>query len=544
MSTDAAIILPKSLRDRWRDLQYESKYQELVREFQDLDFHTVFVRNHDGSEVPAQIRDGRYSSFAASPDEEEAKKSLEELSSTIAGELFVKPVPLALLARSAYKANISLRWLGHYNIGPIPLRWLGISAVVLDRNGEEVAYEYFVYEFEDGAAQKAPPYGSFQQWCTTEPDIGDDLYDGGEWFTVYDDQLEWDTNPRMPDVPADAIPVSSLSESEQAFFRRAQRRLLTPTSSARTPETKTASTSPDNPLVPEKLLGDFNRWRHQVSESLIPETKACKLLINRFPSGHDDSPANQAPSGFWFVTVDFPDRDGYLVSEGISIAPSELKESSQLPSNTGRHRMPPALREYLVSHIAWAMFHQARSIWPAFDLEPDALRALFPATPLNAYEVFSPDYKDTRFPCLARIKCQTRELAVLLLGQVGGNYVCQTLYHTPIPGDLLPAGLKRKDKLLTDGQLVFEETNSTILAPITLIDFPEHWYTGARSTVKFHVDAVASSMEFNYYRRHGKFPEEIEREPDPESPSIPLVMVKTTITILAVVIFFALLLPF
>lgn len=539
MSTDAAttIATPEATRDQWMDLVCDSDYRQLLNEFHDCIFHTIFVRNNNGFEGPYLIQDGRYPTFAGTPDEQEAKNALETLSATAEGELFLEPVELSHLARSAREHQVDLRWLGHMGIGATPIWCLGTTAIVVDRNGEEIAYESHAYHFEDGTAQEAPPYGALQQWCTCDPTLSDEIYDDMECFRVYDDLLDWNSNPWMPDIPTDAIPLSSLSDSAEAFFRRTQRPLLPINCLKDAPEKESVPAIPDRQLVPNRLLGDFARWRHHVSESLIPDAKACKLIISQDPAEPRDTSPSQVQADRRFIELKLPDQYGKLLSEAVPVDAAMLKESSQLSSDTGRHKVTPAFRDYLVNQVAWAMFHHARRLWPGFSLAPEVLRAMFPAKPLNAYEVFTPDYGDTRFPCLARIPCQDLDLPVLLLGQVRGNYICQTLYHAPIPGDALPAMLKGKDKLLTDGQLVFEDTRSTILIPANLVDFPEHWYTGARAPVDFHAQSMAMEMEFNHYRRYGKDSEKPQPKPNPLTPSA----LKITITVLAIIGFLAVL---
>ena len=345
----------------------------------------------------------------------------------------------------------------------------------------------------------------------------------------------------MPDIPADAIPLSSLSDSAQAFFRCTQRPLLPAKRPTKTPEVETVPAVSGKQLVPDNLLGDFARWRHQVSECLVPTAGECRLAIVQSTSGNGSDGGKQRPETCG-VQISLPDRYGALVSGTIPVDPSLLKEESNpIPSKPGSHPVSDEFREYLLSYISWMMFHHARSLWPAFALEADALRAVFPARPSNAYEVFVPDYKDTRFPCLARMPCGDQELPVILLGQAHGNYICRPLPHAPIREQALPPVLKGKDKLVQEGQLVYGNSNAPLMAPVSLLDFPEHWYTGSRSPAEFHVGAMASTMEFNASRRKEQ---KSPGTPKPQPALTTNPFIKVSVTLLIGVSLFALLKSF
>lgn len=214
----------------------------------DHTFYTLFVREKSGDEIPAIVDIGQQKAYASSTEQDEIAHFKEELIRSlmnykiyslgdtnittvselpeIDGELFVKAISLTELARNAVVQGCMIFWVEPAKMMEgTTLHLLADTAVVHDQEGQEIAYRSDPLFFEASVDQPAPYKGSVQRW--EKVTLGNNDSTGRTpTLYVYDDGLDWQGNPYLPELPESDVPVSSLSASAQAFSGAGKRPCL------------------------------------------------------------------------------------------------------------------------------------------------------------------------------------------------------------------------------------------------------------------------------------------------------------------------------
>lgn len=459
-----------------------SRYDQrgLLEKWSDCPFHTLMVREKTGGEIPATLEVGRQTVYVASPDQAELSSLLETATVPESeGELFVKSMPLFDLARNAIHQGFLILWAGpRLLIEGTNLHLLADTGIITDDDGNEAVYRSEPLFFEGSMEQPAPPKGSVQHWDRVVLGKEDDSsIKGIEPLYVYDDRHDWHRNPYLPVLPASAVPVSSMSQSAQAFFRRWETPLLGTQEEAPSPTPPEINQGVDG-WVPNDWLAGFGRVQEYVDTYLIPPANELYLAIA--PYELDDEDTDKV---YWDVTLEVSDRFGRLMPYGgMLVSPSRFRANPDLPDELGKHAVSEAFRERLVRQVAWRMFENGRRLGNRFYVDTELFERFFPFKPDNDERWFQPDYNDPRFPCLARFQCGKHDIPVLLQGQVRGNYVCEPLVCISVPESEVPAMMPGRNLLIIDGVMDLMDYAGGVLVPEDLIDFPEPWYRGARAS--------------------------------------------------------------
>lgn len=453
----------------------------LLKHWRDCPFYTLFVREKTGGEIPATLDIGRGKAYASSSDEKEVATLMETATVPESdGELFIRTASLAELARNAVVQGFSIYWLGPSQlIEGSTLRLLADTAIVKDSDGNEVAYKSEALFFEGGVEQPAPPKGAVQRWDKVA--LGKEKEYSTErtpTLYVYDDALDWQTNPYLPELPESAVPVSSLSQRGQDFFRSWETPLFGAQEDASPPKPPEQSEGTDG-LVPNDWLAGFGSVRELVDKHLVPTASELRLAIKVY----EPSDGSDWGEVYWRLDLDVPSSFGSLMPcDWVLVSASSFKANPGLPEETGKHPVTEAFRERLVRQLSWRIFENGRRLGERFYLGSDHFQRFFPFRPDNADKTFQPDYEDARFPCLARFRCGDYEIPVLLQGQIRGNYVCEPLRDIAVPESEVPSMMPGRNLLIADGVMQLFDSAGGILVPAELIDFPEHWFNGARAS--------------------------------------------------------------
>lgn len=372
------------------------------------------------------------------------------------------------------------------------MRLWGMTALVEDDEGNDGVYEASAYPFEPLENANTLPYGTVQQWFEIEFNSPHDRVERElKTLLVFDDQLDWN-NPLFPKLPKDAKPLSSLSPSAQAFFERMRKPLLMDING-----TAKKDTSPEavyqNSLITEDNLTDFRKLRHIVDSDIVPAASKITLSIkSSAPSSNTSSDASER----WTVRISFP----MSMSENAVFLPEDVgasvcKANQALPSKIGDHPASSALRERIVTHLAWRLFKQGNSfIHTTFDT---ILTGVFPGVITNRDTPFQPDYTDKHFPCLARWQRDTDEVPVLLLGEDKDDYICMPLNSEPLP-EVDTSGLCSRHSEPSN-QVATNTSRSVagdrLAVSRTCIDFPDDWYQGIRVSDQYLKAKFRHSMK-------------------------------------------------
>ncbi|MFL1406847.1 hypothetical protein ACJO2E_16035 [Marinobacter sp. M1N3S26] len=451
----------------------------LLKKWSDHPFYTLFVREKSGGEIPALMDVGRQKAYASSTEQDEIAAFVDTATVPESdGELFVKAVPLAELARNAVVQGFAIFWVGPGKmIEGTTLHLLADTAVVHDQEGQEIAYRSDPLFFEASVDQPAPYKGAVQRW--EKVTLGNNDSAGRTpTLYVYDDGFDWRGNPYLPELPESALPVSSLSASAQAFFRRWETPLLGTQEDAPPPEPPEQDKGTET-LVPQEWLAGFGKVRELVDKYLVPPASELFLVVTLYEPT-DDSDMDET---FWEVDLNVPDRFGSLMPyEGMLVSASSFRANPGLPDEPGKHAVSGAFRERLVRQLSWRMFENGRRLGERFYLDNEQFERSFPFRPDNADLIFQPDYEDPRFPCLARFRCGNHDIPVLLQGQVRGNYACEPLQRINVPESEVPSMMPGRNQLFVDDVMELFDDAGGVLVPKELIDFPEPWYKGARAS--------------------------------------------------------------
>ncbi|PKM30646.1 MAG: hypothetical protein CVV07_05315 [Gammaproteobacteria bacterium HGW-Gammaproteobacteria-11] len=454
--------------------------------------HAAFERDMSGQEKPVMTRKGEQKGYATSPCQDTLRAVFAEVRLSEGCELVIKPITLAELARNAlyHGVSIALRNTdsGYYFTGEYENRQLGLLAAVQDQQGREIIYFARVFEFEEIASAPRIPRGSLQYWEPTsleprEPSPIEylsciDTYENT--LHIFDDQLDW-TNPLFPELPDNAVALSSLSDSAQAFFNKLKAPLLsTPVDQAL--DALPVESSQPNSLIDTELLVNYQKFRARLNKLIIPPASKITLTVHE-PEPQEDlsdsSPKDYAIDLSWTASSGL--RAQFLRSWSSIV---QLKATPELPSAPGTYPATEVLRERILDHLAWSLFQRGRR-FDFFGFESD-LEGLLPGIISNGRTYFKSDYQDSRFPCLARWSFGRHEAAVLLLGQEGRNFICKPMKYQGIPTSDRPSLVPYLDAITHDNYklMVLDPTCDRLSVPASMIDFPEHWYLGARVSDK------------------------------------------------------------
>lgn len=202
----------------------------------------------------------------------------------------------------------------------------------------------------------------------------------------------------------------------------------------------------------------------------------------------------------WEVKVSFTTPIGIKALFDLDWVQASLcQANTELPNTIGTHSASEALRERIVNHLAWVFLQRGRS----FDVARfgECLDGLFPDQVINSDKAYQPDYTDRRFPCLARFQCGEYPVPVMLLGQQGGNYVCQPLKDVDIPEKHAPTSIPGRSSFIdmTRQTMMLSNIGERLVLPTSLIDFPEAWYEGIRLSNQNLKSKFVSSMRVNTF---------------------------------------------
>lgn len=449
-------------------------------------FHTAFVHVDTGKELPVLVKANDTFNYVVSANIDDLMAIIGSSEMLKEGELEIKTLTLAEIARQAKHLNCEVRWIqgpSSLQFGGCLLDVLGLTGIVHNLKGKEVIYQAEVFQFDTNAAPFTLPVGAVQRWWTpnsystevlTETDAAKES--AFEMLYVYDDQLDW-SDPHLPQLPKDAVALSQLAQSAQAFFNQLKASSSVPQEVIPEQATAPEGSSRQSSLIPTELLDGYWRLRKHISEYIVPQTKEIKLVI----AEDDETEELEDKTEYWVIRFEYPKEYFQASHVGMTwVTPAELRNSHGLPTELGTYPINDALREHLVNHIAWKYFHHGRHfINDAIGHKNCLTSALF-ARPDNGDQLFKVDFLDSRFPCMARWQCGEHEIPVLLLGQVRSNYLCQPLVDMTFPDHELPAVIPRRDELIYDGVCELYGWSNALLLPSSMIDFPEPWYRGAR----------------------------------------------------------------
>lgn len=491
----AAPSAPFAIDDFRRDLA--SQEQQTLLAWADQQLYVAFKRLSPEVECPAVMRVQGRDYHVCSP----SVSTIEWLSTQPAegeplGNVEAKPLLLAELARNACHRGVGIYLSDGETAfclyGDMLELW-GETAITEDEQGQRVVYravEIFTFEGDDDV--KAPARGAVQYWLdSTHRSAATPKDYLSKSIHVFDDRLDWDS-PLLPDLPDTSRPASDLSPDARAFFERQQKPILPSSEAESAPSINDSHYH--NALIQDAGLDSFSRLRAMVDRELIPSASEVSLTIKqREPLNHADSHQRE----YWEAYVHFitPTQHAARFSSEL-IESALLKTNDEFPDTIGTHRVSETLRERIVDHVAWYMFHYSRTFKRA--MFSNALTGLFPSSISNRHHEFQPDHADTRFPCMAHFCCGPHRLPVLLLGRVDNQYVAQPLEHREIPSADVPSVLPQRSELIdssTQRLSIFSQDRLTL--PDSLVDFPCDAYQGARISDEFLRDKFIADMRFS-----------------------------------------------
>ncbi|MGP9632206.1 hypothetical protein ACT3R7_03970 [Halomonas sp. AOP43-A1-21] len=455
-------------------------------------------REKNLQESPGDETSGDSSGDSSGEGYEKSSKKSSEESFEESSELVIKSLSLAELARNAHihqlGIHLSDEQAAMYFSGSIMTLW-GETAILEDKKGQEIIYRAAeVFTFESPDEPDPIPYGAVQYWHDGELEYNPDRdLSKQQSLHVFDDQWDWNS-PLFPTLPDKVQALSSLSSNAQAFFER-----------MRVPPLQSPEPEPVQPPAPEPSyqnafvgadnLASFHSLRGMVDQDIVPPADDITLTITK-DAKHRDKRTDSTER--WGIRISFTTPMGFnAVFDPDWLDASLCKANTTLPDTTGVHHASDVLRERIVNHLAWSFFQHGRGFVKT--LFGTALKGLLPNCITNGYGAFQLDYADKRFPCLARFQCGELEVAVLLLGQDKGNYVCMPLKFEEIPEADLPTLVPRRSELISmeSKSIILSEHHHRLIIPMSLIDFPDHWYRGIRVSNQHIKSQFIFGMRFN-----------------------------------------------
>ena len=487
--------LPFAIDNFRRDLASQDS-QTLVA-WADQQLYVAFRRLSPGVECPAVMRVQGGDYHVCSP----SASTIEWLSTQSPygeplGDVEIKPLPLAELARNACHRRVGIYLSDNeaaFCLYGDMLELWGETIITEDEQGQRIVYravEIFTFEGDENA--EAPPRGAVQYWIdsTYRGAAKPEDYRSRSTY-VFDDRLDWDS-PFLPNLPDATRPASNLSPDARAFFERMQEPLL-PSLEAE-PAPSVSGSRYHNALIQDSSLDSFSKLRAMVERELIPSEGDLSLTIKQAEPLNNDT---KGPRECWEVYVHFitPTQHTALFSSEF-IEPALLKAHDELPDTLGTHHVSETLRERIVDHLAWHMFHYSRTFKKA--LFSGALTGVLPKPILNRHHEFRPDYADTRFPCMAYFCCGPHRLPVLLLGRVDNQYIVQPLETYDISSADVPSTLPQRSELIDRSiQQLSLFSQDRLALPDSLVDFSCDAYQGARVSDEFLRNKFIADMRFS-----------------------------------------------
>ncbi|WP_029654524.1 hypothetical protein [Marinobacter daepoensis] len=465
---------------------------KLIRDWADVVFHTVFVRKHPGLELPALHSVEGHQSFMASPDANAILRALDDFAIPDGADVFIKSEPLRELARNAYMLGAWLTWPGAGIVMNRSLmELLGMNALIPVRGGQERLYQAQVYSVQGESREGRSADVRSQAWKVSGVSVETGLTLTDE-FLVYDDGkfLLFDVDGGA--VPAPRLRMrSQLDSDEKVLFDTWDRPVYDFEALTRGEEDAVDDPAHDTyvpypSLLDEALLKSFRELERAVNNEIMPDSSRLQLEVSK-----DEVFAEvEAPGAdcldrvegrkFWIVFEDHPDWCLWLGGGGLAL--TDYSDEVWLPGSTGRHEVPEPLRLKVVRAIAWTLFWKGREPGTRVSLFPGQFGGLRPFRPDNLDRIFHPSLEDTRFPVLASMPCSTKQVPVLVHGEVPEGYVIEVLEQLKVPASDLPRGIPRRDSLLLNGAVHFCSMCGPIVIPKAAVEFPDEWYTGIRTS--------------------------------------------------------------
>lgn len=447
---------------------------------------TAAQRDGEGALIPTVFASPSGSLVLAGHDPGCLRKRAQQLNPDV--ELETMQASLEDLAQIVAYVHGQLLWVdGELRILlPAELCYLlRNSGLLSDPHGSPAIYSGEVVPLADEAGDRSQLTGRLQRWDCPQDTLvtaeNSDLSSRSPVIWVYDDELDW--SPIA--LPDGARPRSELCTNGQQLFTR----ILV---DAKPPASAQAGPYIRSPLVPASLLGYFNRLYAEV-EQLIPPADQLQLkLTTATEAGETDTRLADC----LLLDIVWPAGEGHLnCITSAWYLPSELQRCHELPSETGTHPMPQALRGRLVRHVSWALFHQSQRFEACHSKLMHSLPGFNRLKLSNSDDVFYPDSHDNRFPFLARANIASRELAVLIHGRIRSNFVCQPLDEMELPASEVPPQIPRwQDLVCPEEQTILLWQYDLVLLPATMVDFPPRWYQGVRLQERYLVYLLRREM--------------------------------------------------
>lgn len=422
------------------------------------------------------------------------------LSSTVISthhqELVIKTLTLGELFCTAnfHKLGINIFGEGHrLNLGSHAMCVLAELALYDDNEKEEILYYATAFPFENDDCTTLLPKGAVQLWMPSHLSARLlQFHNQEQVLLIFDDRLDW-TNPHFPPLPDNAKGLSQLPTIAQKSFRRMQ---LSPLPIKRnTPQTPAVPAAIyHNSLLAEEKIKSFSRLLSRVDKEIVPKAINIKLNVTH-PSARSSA---QDRANSWELQVSFiSPRGGNIIFASELVDTALCKANAALPNTVGTQCASHQLRQRIVKHIAWMLFHHSRDfnfLFSGFFLD---LHGLLPYSIINGREQFQPDYTDNRFPCLARFSFGEHQVPVMLLGADKDNYICMPLASKALPETDAPRQIPHRSDLIdkSTGYVELKRRIDKLLIPESLIDFPDHWYHGERISNKMVIEEFISRME-------------------------------------------------
>ncbi|WP_375176263.1 hypothetical protein [Marinobacter mobilis] len=453
----------------------------LLREWQEVVFYTVFVKKREGLEVPMLLPWGERHAFLGSPDHEQVQSGLAQYEIPTDADVFIKPVALKELARNAFLLGAWLAWVGEELVMNDSLMcFLGMKAIGRNQRGEERLYESQVLDLQSTGKDGSSKLLKAQKWHVS-PIEGEAVSRNSTVTLVFDGILLGSDFKQLSGAKA----VSELTSKEQALFSHWNQPVYDFAGVASLSEDETQLEDAYSALptvIDSEILESFFDLERSVHNQLMRDDRSIRLEVrSRQALANGDSNIEWIEGRGY--TVLFEGRENWLLFLGGSgLTLEELTGQTILPWDIGVYPMPSDLRLRLIRHIAWVLFWFGRDPLKPFHLVPGQFWAQHPFYPDNTNSLFVPDYSDHRFPVLASMTCGSDRVPVLIHGEMLEGYVCEPLEKIDIKASDLPAGIQVKDSLLVNGMVSFPDMCSSLVVPVTAIEFPAEWYWGTRTS--------------------------------------------------------------
>jgi len=463
---------------------------KLIREWRDVVFHTVFVKKHSGLELPMLYPVDEHQSFLASPDANEVQEALEGFALPDDADVFVKAEPLRELARNAHMLGAWLNWLGAEIIMNSSLmELLGMKALVTVEGGQEKLYQAKVYASPALNNTGPSANASAQIWNISQVVGGSDIQRSQE-VMIYDDSKSLAFAENEGSILS-SRKLSQLTADEAALFDKWAAPVYD--FGALTQGEEKGSDSliqdtyvPHPSLLDDALLNSFRELERAINNEIMPDASRLHLEVSKeqvfaeIEESGDDSLDRVEGRKFCILFEDHPEWCLLLGGDGLAL--TDYSDDVRLPSSTGRHEVPEPLRLKVVRAIAWTLFWKGREPGKRVSLIPGQFAGLKPFRPDNLNRIFHPPLDDTRFPVLASMPCGVQPMPVLVHGEIPEGYVVEALEDLKVQASDLPRGTPRRDSILVNDAVHFGSMCGPIVVPQSAIEFPDEWYTSARTS--------------------------------------------------------------